>query len=126
MPADRDSDAHETEIGDPPSLFDLSGEIPTVMHPTAETAPYDATRDREQARGQIAFYLLNLLAFIIIGSFCLVGLAFMVHWGKTGGPVDIAQLTASIKQLLELMLTPIIGLVGAATGFYFGEKSAKG
>jgi len=34
-----------------------------------------------------------------------------------GGDLD------KIKDLLELTLTPTIGLVGAVTGFYYGSKS---
>lgn len=33
------------------------------------------------------------------------------------------ELTA-LRVLVELILTPLVGLVGAVTGFYFGEKSA--
>ena len=29
---------------------------------------------------------------------------------------------ASLRVLVELVLTPLVGLVGTVTGFYFGEK----
>ena len=32
----------------------------------------------------------------------------------------------SMRSVIELVLTPLVGLVGAVTGFYFGEKSASG
>jgi hypothetical protein len=63
---------------------------------------------RESMRGLIAAWLLALLSFLIVLP--LVGL--FAHWAS------IADLT----KLLEILFTPIVGLVGAATGFYYGQR----
>lgn len=73
--------------------------------------PYDPTKDREKTRGYIAFTLIYFLGFIIFASFL-----FAICLGS-----DKRQF-ANLKELLDITLSPIIGLVGAATGFYFGEK----
>lgn len=31
----------------------------------------------------------------------------------------------AVKVVVQLLLTPLVGLVGAVAGFYFGEKSGK-
>lgn len=76
---------------------------------TPKKAPYDPNPKREKIRGWIALVLLLLLSTVIIGSF--YGLFYLE------AALD------DIKSLLELVLGSLIGLVGAVTGFYYGEKS---
>lgn len=71
--------------------------------------PYDPARDRELMRGRIAWSLIGILGVVILAA---IGFAF-TH-GQAG---------ACAKMPLEEILTPMIGLVGAVTGFYFGEKT---
>jgi uncharacterized protein YneF (UPF0154 family) len=59
-------------------------------------------------RGAIVIILLSILAGIIAGS-------FVALWVK-------AISSDEIKTLLTLVFTPIVGLVGAATGFYYGGR----
>jgi uncharacterized membrane protein YeaQ/YmgE (transglycosylase-associated protein family) len=59
-------------------------------------------------RGLLAFALVAILAFLSIGA--LVGL-----WLKKASAEDL-------RILLGVVFTPIVGLVGAATGFYYGER----
>jgi hypothetical protein len=73
--------------------------------------PYDPSHDREKKRGHIAMTLVCLLFAIVAASF--VYILFRL--------CDIETL----KSLLEIVFAPIVGLVGAVTGFYFGEKSGK-
>lgn len=67
---------------------------------------------REITRGRIAAALLVILGFMVVGSF--VSLWF--GWAS-GSELDA---------LLTLLFGPVIGLVGAATGFYFGEQRNDG
>lgn len=78
--------------------------------PHAEQIPWSQDRTRETARGRIAFALLAILGFIIAGAF----VTLWTGWGADG----------DVDDLLTLIFAPVIGLVGAVTGFYFGEKSA--
>jgi hypothetical protein len=74
-----------------------------------DTKPYDPERDREAVRGRIALLLIWILAGIIVASFLTV-------WGSP-------DKFPTVKSLLELIIAPVVALVGSATGFYFGGKS---
>lgn len=98
-----------------PEIVDLSGEDAPQATPSPPLAPYDPAEDRERVRGRIAQILVWLLVGIVV-----VSLGAGVWLGlRTEEGID------SLKLVLELVLTPIIGLVGAVTGFYFGEKSTR-
>ncbi len=76
---------------------------------TPETTPYDPARQREHVRAGIAYLLIGLLVGIIVLSFLMLILA--------------CRSFEEVKGMLELLLAPIVGLVGAVTGFYYGEKA---
>jgi hypothetical protein len=73
--------------------------------------PYDPRRQRESIRGVVAALLLGLLCFIVIAS-------FLSYW------LDVVEQDA-LEGLLTIIFAPVIGLVGAATGFYFGGSSDR-
>jgi hypothetical protein len=74
--------------------------------------PWDPGPDREKKRGHIANVLIYVLAGMVVLSFVYI---FVELWiGKS--EID------NLKAMLEILFAPIIGLVGAVTGFYFGEK----
>lgn len=87
--------------------------------------PYDPTADRETIRGTIALALVWTLVGVI-GAVVVTGLVtiYACHSGATCNAETMDLKT--IRAVIELVLTPLIGLVGAVTGFYFGEKSAAG
>lgn len=81
--------------------------------PPPPTEQYDVSRlleDQESARATIAYILLAMLGAVIVFSFVLL-------WAK---PYHSEQLHA----LLQLIFAPLVALVGAATGYYFGAASA--
>lgn len=79
-----------------------------------DSRKYDPGPVRELMRGVIAGILVGMLAFIVVGIFVIA------LWGIGGkGNLDLLQVVATT------LLTPIVGLVGAVTGFYYGEKSAE-
>lgn len=89
--------------------FNLSSETQKESLDTPEKKDYDIPAEREKKRGQIALFLIWILAGIIAISLLIV----MFSCKPT---------VENLKSILELIFTPIIALVGAATGFYFGEK----
>lgn len=98
-----------------PEVVDLSEEEAPPSTSTPEMATYDPAEDRERVRGRIAQILVWLLVGIVVVSLGAgIGLGLRVEEG-----------IESLKLVLELVLTPIIGLVGAVTGFYFGERSTR-
>jgi len=79
--------------------------------PAFQTIPYDPARARESVRGWIALSLIALFALMMSVSF-----AFMwVHPDRS----------KELHDLLALLLGPLVALVGAATGYYFGSKAGQ-
>jgi hypothetical protein len=108
-----------TEINPAPSTTSPGD---TVKPPTE--VPYDPAPDRENVRALIALLLLgSLVAVIILVVLAGIFTAYSCHVKDACTP-ETADLK-SIRAIIELVLTPLIGLVGAVTGFYFGSGSAK-
>lgn len=100
------------EFLDAPSV-----EVLTVQHtndidiadlPAQRTQPYDPEKALDDARKNIAYLLIGLLIFV-----CGAAIVFTALDANTD----------SVFRVLEHILSPVIGLVGAATGFYFGTRS---
>ena len=95
-------------------------DLTEVLSPKSEA--YDPAADRENIRGRIAMWLVKALV-ALVGVVALIGLITAAFCGYTGGcNADTVELK-SVRGIVELILTPLVGLVGAVTGFYFGEKS---
>ncbi|MGH6662554.1 MAG: hypothetical protein ACREB6_13525 [Rhodospirillales bacterium] len=90
--------------------LDLTKEQPSPPELlTFRTKPYDPEEDRERLRGVIAIIIVGLLVGIVIFS-------FVTLWFKWVAVTDL-------KSVLELVLSPIVALVGSVTGFYYGGRS---
>ncbi len=89
---------------------DAEGATAGLAKPPTSTYAYDPAPERESIRGRLAIYLLLLLVGVILISF--IGLWVLNKEGFE-----------NLKALLELLLAPIVALVGTVTGFYFGEKT---
>ena len=74
---------------------------------------YDPQERMDTVRSQLTFCLVGLLALVIVGAFVLV-----MTKKQTG-----LEFT-DIRMIIELLTTPIVALVGAAVGFYFGTHVA--
>lgn len=69
----------------------------------------DIEEGREQARELIAKVLISTLVAIVVGSFGTI-------WFKLA-PI------ADLKILLEIVFTPMIGVIGTILGFYYGART---
>lgn len=72
--------------------------------------PYDPRRDRETVRRWVAIGLVGLLAIEVVGAFIL----FAATSRTIGEP----------KDLMTVVITPTVSLVGAAVGFHYGSVRA--
>lgn len=85
-------------------------EVEDVDLPAKRTkeVPYDPEPNRDKVRGYLALSLVVLLVAVIIAG-------WVTLWtGVVKEP--------EIKDLLGVILPPVVALVGSALGFYFGGK----
>ena len=71
---------------------------------------------REGARQLVSVIIVSALLFIVVASFVML---FLLGF-RTNPPLTIDEL----RTVLEVLLAPVVGIVGAVTGFYFGSGSA--
>lgn len=69
--------------------------------------PITREAELDRTRKILALVLLGILAIEVVAALMAVFFA--------------ATVTAAMKDMLGLVFTPTIALVGAATGFYFGQ-----
>jgi hypothetical protein len=96
--------------GDTVEALDLTAELGGRTEPVAPPAvSVRVAERREGMRGILAGALVAILAATTLLGFASVGF----DWASP----------EEARELLAVLLTPIVGLVGAATGFYFGGNS---
>lgn len=88
--------------------IDFTDDNPKSGEAEPALAPYDSRPAEDGARRTIAFMLIGIL-FVIIGA-VLIMVAF--------GSIQVSDLKE-----FAVILGPVITLVSAATGFYYGTKS---
>jgi len=93
---------------DNPEPVELDVDLPSSP---PSNKPWDPEPGREKLRGYLAGGLVVLLAGVIAA-------AWVTLW------LRIAP-SSEVKDLLGIMLTPVVALVGSAVGFYFGGKASK-
>jgi len=88
--------------------LDLTDEMPLASELTSpELRPFDPEPQRERLRGWIAIGLLAMLALVLLCSFISL-------WLK----ID----NESLRNVLTILVGPLVALVSAATGFYYGSR----
>lgn len=80
-------------------------------YPTPTLEKYSIARYREWTRAAIAGFFLLIIASVVIVSFLSVF-----------KPTDTVNVPL-LEKLLDVLFGPLITLVSAATGFYFGSRS---
>lgn len=99
-----------------------------VVPPAArlDSEDYDPSKERESVRSQIALRLVSLLAVIVVAPFALLLLGIGCDALGPGSDICRRIPVVTLKEVMDSLLTPMVGLVGAVTGFYFGENKGKG
>lgn len=97
-----------------PEAVDLaSTQPPPAVEPSRnvpEGERFDPEPQRELIRGKIALRLLWMLAGVLL-------LAFISMWFKMD--------TETLRTVLTIIFGPLVTLVSAATGFYYGSRSSS-
>lgn len=91
----------------------LDATVAAGVNAPSLSSTYESKYDLDKTRSYIAYWLLLLLTIVIFGAFVmLINLSPAYNY-------------ENLKGLVELVLGPIIALVSAATGFYFGSQQAS-
>jgi hypothetical protein len=104
------------ELSENVETLDATVPDPAQAAPSLTVLPskrFDAEEFRDQARKKITYWLLLLMTLLFVGAF---GALFAIEGRPT---------FEHLKGLLEILLGPLVALVSAATGFYFGAQSGN-
>jgi hypothetical protein len=110
-----DVDEDESGNGSGGSLTEVPYD-PQRPAPGGIVEPVEKVTHDDVSRRWIAYWLLGLLTLLILGAFA----GFYKLFCEPTKPTF-----EQFKTLVELILTPLITLVSAATGFYFGSATKK-
>ena len=92
--------------------------------PAYASTDFNLQESQEKTRSGLANILVRILSRTIIASFFLIvallGISIFVDDKKTA---SFDKTSALAKELITVIFTAQIGLVGTALGFYFGSKS---
>jgi hypothetical protein len=106
------------ELKDVGQVVDLGEPEGGDLLPSTRT--YDPEPARESIRGYLAVAAMALLVFLVLATFATL------VWVVYSYP-DVPDTTRMepLKTVLELLLSPIVAIVGSVTGFYFGGQAQK-
>jgi hypothetical protein len=79
----------------------------------AEAVASITERMREDARTRIAYIIVGSLAFIVLATFATIWLHAEIKSAD------------DIVKIVQAVLSPVAGIVGAVMGFYFGARQAQ-
>jgi hypothetical protein len=113
-------------------VFDLSDEMPSASPNIQVTEVEDTTKnspvpgpppdlhtinieeEREKKRGQIALLLVRLLVGLAAATMLLVALRNLLGFTLS-----------ELKDILIVLIPPVVALVGTVSGFYFGGRAER-
>lgn len=81
--------------------------------------PYNADRSRDATRQTITLWLIGLLCAIVSLTF----VALFARGSATG--FTHPSFFSELKQVLDVIVGPVITLLASAIGFYFGYKQGE-
>jgi flagellar basal body-associated protein FliL len=84
-----------------------------------QTAREQTEREREQTRRRIAYILIGALVVIVLGAF-----VYIIWMSLRFGELTTDVLISVLQTIGTTLLAPLIGLIGAVIGFYYGGQTA--
>jgi hypothetical protein len=97
----------------------ISSPVQGSPNTTTTAREADAESQRELTRRRIAYILIGTLVIVILGAF-----AYVIWMSIMAGEVTTDTLVTVLQTLGTTLLAPLIGLIGAVIGFYFGGQAA--
>jgi hypothetical protein len=116
---DRDPTAVGRTVNAATSLYTEGGGRIVKPEDKVSEEPYNSDKSRDKTRQTITLWLIGLLCVI-------VGLTFVALFarGASSGFTD-DKFFAELKQILDVIVGPVITLLASAVGFYFGYKQGE-
>lgn len=105
-----DGEGENNDQSDSPPSISSSSTI-------AQTEPYNHQKQQEIARRNIAYWLVGIVALIVIMSF--------VYLWVLPLNVNTRRYVDNLILILQIVFTPLITLAGTAIGYYFGANTKK-
>jgi hypothetical protein len=111
-----------------PRELDLTAEQPAEeglfillqrSYPPRPTPAEETERGRERTRGRIAYLLIGTLAAIVVATF-----SYIIWLSADFGQLSTNDLINVMQGVGTTLLEPLVGLIGAVIGFYFGGQTA--
>ncbi|MFQ3595132.1 MAG: hypothetical protein SNJ63_03345 [Sphingomonadaceae bacterium] len=95
----------------------------TLPQPNVSTEPYNQARAHDEARKTISYFLLWTLVAVILllAAFPLIYLLDV----SASGDFD-EERGGFVVQILNIVVGPLVALIGSAMGFYFGSRNKDG
>lgn len=95
------------------------GQGPPPPPPTTLQQELSTDREREQTRRRIAYILIGTLVVVVLGSF-----VYVIWMSLRAGDMTLELLISVMQTIGTTLLAPVVGLIGAVVGFYFGAQTA--
>src|SRR5215217_4243986 len=111
-----------------PQELDLTAEQPAEeelftlqqrSYPPRPTPAEETERGRERTRGRIAYLLIGTLVAIVVATF-----SYIIWLSTDFGELSTDDLITVMQGVGTTLLAPLVGLIGAVIGFYFGGQTA--
>lgn len=118
-PSAQEADSLSNETATPSKTLNLVGEPVSQNPAVVQEELYNADQSRDATRQTVTLWLIGLLCAI-------VGLTFVALFarGAATGFTD-KEFFHELKQILDVLVGPVITLLASAIGFYFGYKQGE-
>jgi hypothetical protein len=105
--------ASTTSLNSDGSTGSIQGTVPPVTPENIEgVEAYEPEKQRDWVRATVTIGLLVIFGWVVLWA-SIETASWPAHWEQT-------------KEMLQVILPAITGLIGSALGFYFGTSSATG
>jgi hypothetical protein len=91
----------------------------TVSGADVRQAQEATERTREETRRRTAYILVGTLVIVVLASF-----VYVIWVSLTSGNLTVDSLISVLQTIGTTLLAPLVGLIGAVVGFYYGGQTA--
>ena len=116
----RADEATEGVAAEKASPTEATKAVVSATDVTERTREQEVTeRAREQTRRRIAYVLIGTLVIVVLASF-----VYITRLSLVANELNLDALISVIQTIGTTILAPLVGLIGAVIGFYFGSQTA--